>query len=128
MTDTTIILETDLTTRFPERVVHDERKGYEGFIVNAENLIEVATFLRDEIGYDYLASLTGVDYLPDEKFEVVYLQMSELRGRSRDLFRRVRQNARLQELRGADRFHPMHPGWGQLIISCPWQRRVAVLF
>ena len=72
MTDTTIILETDLTTRFPERVVHDERKGYEGFIVNAENLIEVATFLRDEIGYDYLASLTGVDYLPDEKFEVVY--------------------------------------------------------
>ena len=30
------------------------RKGYEGYIVKAEKLIEVATALRDELGYDYL--------------------------------------------------------------------------
>jgi NADH-quinone oxidoreductase subunit D/NADH-quinone oxidoreductase subunit C/D len=40
--------------------------------VSTENLIEVATALRDEMGYDYLTSLTGVDYLPDDKMEVVY--------------------------------------------------------
>jgi len=28
--------------------------------------------LRDELGYDLLTSLTGVDYLPEEKMEVVY--------------------------------------------------------
>jgi len=72
MSELTITEETDLTTRFPQSVTHDERKGYEGFIVNAADLIEVATFIRDEAGYDYLSSLTGVDYLPDEKLEVVY--------------------------------------------------------
>lgn len=58
--------------RFPEGLVTDERNGYEGYIVNPENLIEVATALRDEYGYDYLSSVTGVDYLPDNMMEVVY--------------------------------------------------------
>ncbi len=40
--------------------------------VKAENLIEVATYLRDEMGYDLLSSVTGVDYLPDNHLEVVY--------------------------------------------------------
>jgi NADH-quinone oxidoreductase subunit D/NADH-quinone oxidoreductase subunit C/D len=64
--------ELDLEARFPESVVKDERKGYEGFIIKPENLIEVATAIRDEFGYDYLSSVTGVDYLPDGIMEVVY--------------------------------------------------------
>ncbi len=64
--------EMDLAQRFPDVVVPDTRKGYEGYIVKAENLIEVATALRDDLGYDFLSSVTGVDYLPDGLMEVVY--------------------------------------------------------
>jgi NADH-quinone oxidoreductase subunit D/NADH-quinone oxidoreductase subunit C/D len=41
-------------------------------MVNADQLIEVATAVRDEMGYDYLSSVTAVDYLPEGKIEVVY--------------------------------------------------------
>jgi NADH-quinone oxidoreductase subunit C/D len=58
--------------RFPEVVSRDERKGYEGYMVEAAHLVEFATTLRDEFGYDYLSSVTGVDYLPEDKMEVVY--------------------------------------------------------
>jgi NADH-quinone oxidoreductase subunit C/D len=61
-----------IENRFPEIVSRDERKGYEGYIVEAANLVEFATGIRDEFGYDYLSSVTGVDYLPDNKMEVVY--------------------------------------------------------
>jgi NADH-quinone oxidoreductase subunit C/D len=60
------------TERFPESVTPDERKGYQGYIVKPESLIEFATYLRDEVGYDHLSSVTGVDYLPDGIMEVVY--------------------------------------------------------
>ncbi len=70
---TTPTVETlDLTVRFPGIVTADPRPGYEGWIVDVKHLIEFATAIRDEFGYDYLASVTGVDYLPDEKMEVVY--------------------------------------------------------
>ncbi len=61
-----------LVSRFPEYVSLDDRKGYEGYIVQAEHLIEVVTAIRDEFGYDYLSSVTGVDYLTDDFIEVVY--------------------------------------------------------
>jgi NADH/F420H2 dehydrogenase subunit C len=61
-----------LIARFPEYVSLDDRKGYEGYIVEVEHLIEVVTALRDDFGYDYLSSVTGVDYLPDDFIEVVY--------------------------------------------------------
>lgn len=62
----------DIKERFPEYIQADERQGYEGYIVDADHLVEVATALRDEFGYDYLSSVTGVDYIDDEKMEVVY--------------------------------------------------------
>jgi NADH-quinone oxidoreductase subunit D/NADH-quinone oxidoreductase subunit C/D len=64
--------EDELITRFPESVVPDTRKGYAGYIVKAEDLVEVATFIRDGLSYDYLSSVTGVDYLPEDMMEVVY--------------------------------------------------------
>jgi NADH-quinone oxidoreductase subunit C/D len=72
MSEQILALDMDLASRFPGVVTPDSRKGYEGFMVDAENLVQVVTALRDELGYDYLASLTGVDYLPEEKMEVVY--------------------------------------------------------
>ncbi len=70
----------DLESRLPEYVIKDERKGYEGYLVPAEKLIEFATLARDELGFDFLSSVTGVDYLPDEKMEVVYHVYSSLGG------------------------------------------------
>ena len=67
-----VAIQDEFVARFPDFVTPDTRKGYQGYLVNAENLVEVATALRDEMGFDYLASVTGVDYLPEGKMEVVY--------------------------------------------------------
>ena len=64
--------EDALIARFRGVVTPDTRKGYAGYLVNAENLLDVATKLRDEMGYDYLSSVTGVDYFPESHMEVVY--------------------------------------------------------
>jgi len=62
----------DLSARFPGFLSPDTRPGYSGWMVEHTNLLEFATALRDELGYDYLSSLTAVDYLPEGKMEVVY--------------------------------------------------------
>jgi NADH-quinone oxidoreductase subunit C/D len=72
MSNPTTALETDLVHIFPESVSRDERNGYGGYVVNVNNLSKFAKRLRDELGYDYLSSITGVDYLPEGKMEVVY--------------------------------------------------------
>ena len=72
MSDATLTVETDLEKGFSEIIRPDDRKGYEGYLVDADNLIQFVNGLKNELGYDYLASLTGVDYLPEGKMEVVY--------------------------------------------------------
>ena len=65
-------LEALLPHSFSEAVMRDERKGYSGYIIKPDHLTSFATHLRDHLGYDYLNSVTGVDYLPEGKMEVVY--------------------------------------------------------
>ena len=72
MTIQMLAIETDLETRFHNFVKKDEREGYEGYVVEPDRLVEFATGIRDEFGYDFLSSVTGVDYLPNEQMEVVY--------------------------------------------------------
>jgi NADH-quinone oxidoreductase subunit C/D len=72
MATPTLTQTVDLVARFPGMVTADSRPGYSGFIVNKENLVEVATAVRDEFGFDLLTSLTAVDYLAENKMEVVY--------------------------------------------------------
>jgi NADH:ubiquinone oxidoreductase subunit D/NADH:ubiquinone oxidoreductase subunit C len=62
----------DLALKFPGAVTADARPGYSGWIVTPEKLVEFATFVRDELDYDFLSSVTGVDYLPAGQMEVVY--------------------------------------------------------
>jgi len=64
--------ELKLEERFPGTLTPDTRPGYAGYIVQTDKLQEFATRLRDEFGFDYLSSVTGVDYLPEGKMEVVY--------------------------------------------------------
>ncbi|MDT8897208.1 NADH-quinone oxidoreductase subunit D [Thermanaerothrix sp. 4228-RoL] len=70
----------DLSALFPDKVHQDTRLGYQGYIVEREHLLEVVRLLRDEYGYDYLSSVTGVDYLPEGKMEVVYHLYKTLGG------------------------------------------------
>jgi NADH-quinone oxidoreductase subunit D/NADH-quinone oxidoreductase subunit C/D len=64
--------QNEILTRFPTQVVEDTRPGYKGYLVPPKFLLQFAKTIRDELGYDYLSSITAVDYLPDGKFEVVY--------------------------------------------------------
>ena len=61
-----------LNEQYGEAIQQDEREGYEGIIVDSSKLVDVATTLRDDLGYDFLGSLNYVDYLDDGFFEVVY--------------------------------------------------------
>ena len=64
--------EQEVLTRYPDWVKTDEREGYQGLLVEPGNLLSLMEALRDQLGYDHLTSVTGVDYLPEEKMEVVY--------------------------------------------------------
>lgn len=80
MTDNAIIEKNDVQTalaaiqeKFSGAVRPDTRQGYSGLIVDKNHLVEVATAIRDELGFDYLSSATAVDYhgIADE-MEMVY--------------------------------------------------------
>ncbi len=58
--------------KFPGKVKLDDREGYEGVLVEADTLLEAARFMRDELGFAYLSSVTGVDYIDDGLLESVY--------------------------------------------------------
>ncbi len=45
---------------------------YEGAVISNDRLVEAALYIRDELGYDYLSSVTGVDYIDQNEMEVVY--------------------------------------------------------
>lgn len=61
-----------LKERFPEEVSDDPREGYEGLLVDPARLTDVALALRDELGFNYLSSVTGVDLIENDKLEAVY--------------------------------------------------------
>jgi NADH-quinone oxidoreductase subunit D/NADH-quinone oxidoreductase subunit C/D len=70
----------NLKERFPEAVADDTRDGYEGVIVTAEHVVDVGLALRDDLHFNYLSSVTGVDLIEDNKLEVVYHAYSIEKG------------------------------------------------
>ena len=50
----------------------DYRPNHDGIIVPPDQLVEVTTYLREQLGFNYLSSVTGVDLLNEGKLEVVY--------------------------------------------------------
>jgi NADH-quinone oxidoreductase subunit D/NADH-quinone oxidoreductase subunit C/D len=60
------------TESFPEAVKAEARKGYSGYVVSPDKLIEVTTAARDQGGYTFLSSATAVDYLEQGQLEMVY--------------------------------------------------------
>jgi NADH-quinone oxidoreductase subunit C/D len=63
---------------FPQ-ITEDPRENYHGYLVPAENLLDVTQKLKQDADYIYLSSVTGVDYLPENKMEVVY-HLRRLKG------------------------------------------------
>lgn len=61
-----------LLSIFPNYVKMDDRTGYQGYIVEPDHIVEIMEKLRDEYSYDLLSSVTGVDYIAENKLEVVY--------------------------------------------------------
>lgn len=62
-----------LKQKFPGAVQDDTRQGFGGVVVDKSRLVEVAQAIRDELGFDYLSSVTGVDYLGiSDHMETVY--------------------------------------------------------
>jgi NADH-quinone oxidoreductase subunit C/D len=95
----------DLVTRFAGSLVQDDRPGYEGYIVQSDRLLDFCTAARDEYGYDYLSSVTGVDYLPDGYMEVVYHIYKTTGGKAIVLKTRIpRENTIIPSL------VPVYPG------------------
>lgn len=72
MSDITAPAALDLAARFPQWASSDTRPGYSGVIVAPEHLLKFVKALRNELGFDYLVSLTGVDYAEQGLLEVVY--------------------------------------------------------
>jgi NADH-quinone oxidoreductase subunit C/D len=69
--------KSELEKKFPDAVKRDTRTGYAGDVVSADKLRDVAMYVRDDLGYDFLSSLTAVDYfseLPNaaSHIEIVY--------------------------------------------------------
>ncbi len=71
-----------LKERYPDAVTDDPRDNYDGLMVKADKIVEVAETLRDELGFNYLSSVTGVDQIEDGKLEVVYHTYSVDKGGS----------------------------------------------
>lgn len=68
-----------LKEKFPE-IQDDPRPNYTGLIVPASSLLQVAQTLRQELGFNYLSSVTGVDLIEDNKLEAVYHTYSIEKG------------------------------------------------
>ena len=69
-----------LKERFQEDLADDPRDRFTGLMVPADKLLEVARTLRDELGFNYLSSVTGIDLIEEDKMEVVYHTCSTEKG------------------------------------------------
>ncbi len=62
---------TQLQEKFGESVIAPA--AYTGVLINDKSkLIEIATYLCDELGYNMLDNLTAVDYIKENAIEIVY--------------------------------------------------------
>lgn len=71
--------------RFASDVSADTRPGYQGYLVKASRLIEVVHYLKEQMGYDYLSSVTATDYCPEDRMDVVYHLYRSLGGPALEL-------------------------------------------
>lgn len=64
-----------LKEAFPKAVTDDKREGYTGVIVSKDDLVEVASYVKDTLGFNFLSSATAVDYLGEGNHSEDHLEM-----------------------------------------------------
>lgn len=74
-----------LLQRFAPNVEPDTRPGFSGIVVLPASLIEVVTYLKEQMGFDYLSSVTAVDQYPDDQFDVIYHLYKTIGGEGLEL-------------------------------------------
>jgi NADH:ubiquinone oxidoreductase subunit D/NADH:ubiquinone oxidoreductase subunit C len=62
----------ELLAAYPQYLSSDTRLNFHGYIVPVDGLLDFLKIARDELGYDFLSSVTGVDGFPEDRMEVVY--------------------------------------------------------
>ena len=70
----------NLKEKFPGEILDDERVRHSGLIIPAEKLIKISEYVHDNLGFNYLSCLTGVDLIDENKMEVVYHTFSTEKG------------------------------------------------
>ena len=75
----------ELLKRFTPHIAPDTRPGYSGMVVLPASLIEVFTYLKEHLGFDYLSSVTAVDNYPEDQFDVVYHLFKTIGGNGVEL-------------------------------------------
>ena len=68
------------------------RRSRPEIVVAPEKIVEVALFLRDQLGFDHANGVSGVDYNREARFEVVYHTSSLENKETRDLVLAVKEN------------------------------------
>jgi NADH-quinone oxidoreductase subunit C/D len=63
---------TAIFSEFKEKIQLDVRKKYFGIVVSTEDLFSVLQFVKTQMQYDYLSSITAVDDFPEDRFEIIY--------------------------------------------------------
>ncbi len=62
-----------IQSRFPEETRTSEvRRGEACLTIRGDKSFEICRFIKEELGYDYLNCLSGVDWIADGEMEVVY--------------------------------------------------------
>ena len=68
------------------------RRSRPEIVVAPEKIVEVALFLRDQLGFDHANGVSGVDYNREARFEVVYHTSSLENRETRDLVLALKEN------------------------------------
>ncbi|PWN07422.1 NADH-quinone oxidoreductase subunit C [Rhodohalobacter mucosus] len=71
-----------LTERYSDKLIEVYQSSGDTFVrVEADANVEICTFLKDELHFDYLTDIFGIDrYTSDERFEVAYNLVSLKHG------------------------------------------------
>jgi NADH:ubiquinone oxidoreductase subunit D/NADH:ubiquinone oxidoreductase subunit C len=74
-----------IVQEFPKSTRVDDRPGFKGIIVLGDDLIKMLEWIKQELHYDYLSSITAVDDFPEDQMEVVYHLYKSVGGQEIEL-------------------------------------------
>ena len=85
----------NIKAAFSENIVkeaHTLRRSRVEISTTPENIVQVASFLRDKLGYDYPDGVSAVDYQREARFEILYHLISTLDRPKRDILLIVKES------------------------------------